>query len=80
MGCKFKEASEAVKAGQIVKAKVLSADPKIKHSELSIKALEAPSTPQVKGQPQQRPQQKPQQAQPSMADKLAALSSKFRTR
>jgi len=76
----IKEASEAVKAGQIVKVKVLSADPKIKRIALSIKALEAPSTPPVKGQPQQRPQQKPQQAQPSMADKLAALSSKFRTR
>ena len=75
----IKEASEAVKAGQIVKVQVLSADPKIKRIALSIKALQAPVTPQVKGQPQQRPQPKPQ-AQPSMADKLAALSSKFRTR
>jgi uncharacterized protein len=74
----IKEPSEAVKAGQIVKVKVLSADPKLKRIALSIKALQAPTTPQPKGQQQRpQPQAKPQ---PSMQDKLAALSNKFRTR
>ncbi len=95
----IKEPSEAVKAGQIVKVQVLSADPKLKRIALSIKALQAPVTSAVKGaggasggprpQPQQgqRPQQysqPPQQQkakpQPTMEDKLAALSNKFRTR
>ena len=69
----IKEASEAVKAGLIVKVQVLSADAKLKRIALSIKALQAPTTPQPKGQPRPQPQ-------PSMQDKLAALSNKFRTR
>ena len=73
----IKEPSEAVKAGQIVKVQVLSADPKLKRIALSIKALQAPTTPQPKGQQRPQPQAKPQ---PSMEDKLAALANKFRTR
>ena len=74
----IKEPSEAVKAGQIVKVQVLTADPKLKRIALSIKALQSPASPQPKGQqPRPQPQAKPQ---PSMQDKLAALSSKFRTR
>ncbi len=74
----IKEPSEAVKAGQIVKVKVLSADPKLKRIALSIKALQSPTTPQPKGlQQRPQPQAKPQ---PTMQDKLAALSNKFRTR
>ncbi len=38
-----KDASDVVKAGQIVKVKVLSADPKTKRIGLSIKALQGPS-------------------------------------
>ncbi len=69
---------EAVKAGQIVKVKVLSADPKFKRIALCIKALQSPTTPPPKRQQQRpQPQAKPQ---PAMQDKLAALSNKFRTR
>lgn len=67
----IQDASEVVKAGQIVKVKVLSADAKTKRIALSIKALQGP--------PPQRPQ-RPQQAKPSMDDKLAALSSKWKVR
>jgi uncharacterized protein len=70
----IKEPSEAVKVGQIVKVKVLSADTKTKRIALSIKALEAP---------RERPAPKPKQqepAKPSLDDRLATLNSKFRTR
>jgi uncharacterized protein len=70
----IKEPSEAVKAGQIVQVKVLSADFKTKRIALSMKALMGPS------QGSQRPKPAAQQAPPlpSMNDKLAALSSKWR--
>ncbi len=67
--------AEALKAGQIVKVIVLSVDLKTKRIALSIKALEP--KPAGGGRPQ--PQQK-QPQQPSIQDKLAALSGKFRTR
>lgn len=70
------EPSEALKAGQIVKVQVLSVDLKSKRIALSIKALEAKPK-AAGGRP---PQQQQQRNQPSMNDKLAALSSKFRTR
>jgi len=70
------EPSEALKAGQIVKAQVLSVDLKSKRIALSIKALE----PKPKAGPGGRPPQAPQRNQPSMQDKLAALNSKFKTR
>lgn len=69
----IKDPNEAVKAGQVVKVKVLSADPKTKRISLSIKQLEERSRPAP-----------PSQAKPkvqSMDDKLSALSAKFgRTR
>jgi uncharacterized protein len=70
----IKEPSEAVKAGQIVKVKVLSADLKTKRIALSMKALMGPAqnTPRPKPQKQQAP------AQPSMSDKLAMLSTKWK--
>lgn len=67
-----KDASEVVKAGQIVKVKVLSADTKTKRIALSIKALEAPAA-----KPQPKPRQKPEA---TVADKLAMLSSKWKVR
>jgi uncharacterized protein len=69
----IKDASEVVKAGQIVKVKVLSVDPKIKRIALSIKALQGPPA---------RPPHQPQkpQAPPSLDDKIASLSSKWKTR
>jgi protein Tex len=70
----IKDPSEAVKAGQIVKVKVLSADAKTKRIALSMKALmdSAPNN--------QRPKQLRQQPQlqPSMNEKLAMLSSKWK--
>jgi protein Tex len=70
-----KEASEVVKAGQIVKVQVLSADPKQKRIALSMKALEAaPAEPKRKHVP------KPEQHKASLEDQMAALNSKFRVR
>ncbi|AFL87526.1 transcriptional accessory protein [Terriglobus roseus DSM 18391] len=70
----IKDASEVLKAGQIVKVKVLSADIKTKRIALSIKALQAPSTPTVKNRPVKETKAIP------VSDQLAALSSKWRTR
>ena len=69
----IQDASEVVKAGQIVKVKVLSVDPKNKRIALSIKALQGPS------ERAPRPPQKPQAA-PSLDDKIASLSSKWKVR
>src|SRR3984957_11926782 len=67
-----KDPSEAVKAGQIVKVKVLNADAKTKRIALSIKALQ--------GGPPQRDQM-PTPPQPATLDsKLALLSSKWKVR
>ena len=71
----IKEAGEVVKAGQIVKVKVLSADAKAKRIALSMKALEAHGE---AGTRPPRPTPAPKQI--SMEDKLATLSNRFRTR
>ncbi len=70
----IKDPSEAVKAGQIVKVKVLSADAKTKRIALSMKALMGPA------QSGQRPKQPVKQPtpQPSLNEKLAILNSKWR--
>src|SRR6266536_492549 len=73
-----KDPSEAVKAGQIVKVKVLSVDVKTKRIALSITALleAAPKTqPGKPGAP--KPPEKPQV---SVEQKLAMLSSKWKVR
>ena len=65
----IKDPREAVKVGQIVKVKVLSADAKTKRIALSIKQLE-----------ERTPVPPPQRSQPkplSMDDKVAALAEKF---
>jgi protein Tex len=69
----IKDPSEAVKAGQIVKVKVLNVDTKAKRVALSIKALSAPAS---RNQPKKQAPPPPA----SMEDKLAALSTKWRTR
>jgi uncharacterized protein len=71
----IKEPSEAVKTGQIVKVKVLSVDLKAKRIALSIKQLTASSErPAAKaGTPVSKPQ-------PTMDEKLAALSTKWKVR
>ena len=69
----IKEPSEAVRAGQIVKVKVLNVDSKAKRIGLSIKALSAPAS---------RPVPKKQVPPPpaTLSDGLAELSMKWRTR
>jgi len=72
----IKEASEAVKVGQIVKVKVLSADAKTKRIALSIKQLEERKAPPPP--PKQAPKLEPKR--PSLDDQLSKLNAKFRTR
>ncbi|HUS04773.1 MAG TPA: S1 RNA-binding domain-containing protein [Bryobacteraceae bacterium] len=73
----IKEPAEAVKAGQIIKAKVLAADPKARRISLSIKALEerAPARPR-----EQKRQPPPPPKKPSFDEQMAKLSERFRTR
>ena len=68
----IKEPSEVVKAGQIVKVKVLNVDARAKRIALSLKALEPSSSrkpfkPDVKGQ----------ESQPRLEDKLTALATRW---
>ena len=91
----IKEPSEAVKTGQIVKVKVLGVDVKAKRIALSIKQLAAPaarpaaqserpaahSGPNAKsGQSTARPEKPTPRTQPTMEEKLAALSTKWKVR
>ena len=69
----IKDPAEAVKSGQIVKVKVLSVDTKAKRIGLSIKALSAPAS-------RTAPKKQTQPPPATLNDKLAALSSKWRTR
>jgi len=70
----IKEPSEAVKAGQIVKVKVLSSDAKTKRIALSMKALMGPA--QNNRRTKHSGHQPP--LQPSMTEKLAMLSNKWK--
>jgi uncharacterized protein len=70
----IKDPAEALKAGQIVRVKVLSADPKAKRIALSIKALEAPREPQPKLEP------KPEPRKPTLEEQLAKLNQQFHRR
>jgi uncharacterized protein len=72
----IKDPNEAVKVGQIVKVKVLSADVKTKRIALSIKALLQPEAQPKKSQPS-KPAPKPQL---SYEEKLSSLSSKWKVR
>jgi protein Tex len=74
----IKEPSEAVKAGQIVKVKVISADAKTKRIALSMKALMAPATGRPPAQISKPKPAAPPPAQPTLNDKLAMLSTKWR--
>ena len=71
----IKEPSEAVKTGQIVKVKVLSVDSKAKRIALSIKQLTAPAA-----RPPARPAKSAPKLEPTMDEKLAALSTKWKVR
>ncbi|HMD96748.1 MAG TPA: Tex family protein [Terriglobia bacterium] len=70
----IKDASDVVKTGQIVKVKVLSADPKTKRIALSIKALQDPP---AKRAPKPQPKPKPE---PTLDEKIAVLAAKWKTR
>jgi uncharacterized protein len=70
----IKDPNEVVKAGQIVRVKVLTADAKAKRIALSIKALE------VADAPKQKHIKKPEEPNVAVQDKLAQLASRFRTR
>lgn len=87
----IKDPSEAVKAGQIVKVKVLSADAKTKRIAMSIKALEEPpliGTHASKARHGAPPTQtkvaskapQPPKPEASFNDKLGMLSSKWKSR
>ena len=71
----IKEPSEAVKTGQIVKVKVLSVDTKAKRIALSIKQLTAPAA-----RPASRSEKPAAKPQFTMDEKLAALSTKWKSR
>jgi protein Tex len=71
----IKDPSEAVKAGQIVKVKVLSADVRTNRIALSIRALQESASNSAP-----KPHRNEQKAHPSMQDKLATLSSKWKIR
>ena len=68
----IKEPSEAVKAGQIVKVKVLSVDLRAKRIALSIKALAAPSL-----RPVPNPGKSAPTLQPTRDEKFAAFLEKW---
>jgi uncharacterized protein len=70
----IQDPSEVVKAGQIVKVKVLSADAKTKRIALSMKQLQGPPA----KAPRPRPEQ--QVKKPSVEDALAALSNRWKVR
>lgn len=73
----IKDPHEVVRAGQIVKVQVMNVDLKSKRIGLSMKALE-PKPQGGKRPGGSVPRQKRQE--PSMADKLAMLNERFRTR
>jgi uncharacterized protein len=75
----IKEPSEAVKTGQIVKVKVLGVDLKAKRIALSIKALTVPAAARS-GKPARKPEKFAAKPQPTMDEKLAALSMKWKGR
>ncbi len=69
-----KDASEVVKAGQIVKVQVLNVDPKAKRIALSMKALEPAA------EPARKHAARPEPKKVSLDDQLSTLSSRFKVR
>ena len=72
----IKDPNDAVKVGQVVKVKVLSADAKTRRIALSIKALQQPELPKITNAP--NAPAKPQPA--SLQDQLSSFSNRFRSR
>jgi protein Tex len=79
----IKDPNDAVKVGQIVKVKVLSADEATKRISLSMKALMPAAGPRPQGR-EEKPARKFQKERTpppqTMEDKLAALSTRWRVR
>ena len=75
----IKEPGDAVKVGQIVKVKVLSADVKTKRIALSMKALMEPAA-VAKGQPRKPSPTTAEKPQLSVDQKLSAMSAKWKAR
>jgi protein Tex len=73
----IKDPSEAVKTGQLVKVKVISVDEKSRRIALSIKALTAGAPRSASSPAAPKPAPKPEIP---VQDKLALLSSKWKTR
>jgi protein Tex len=71
----IKEPSDVVKVGQIVQVHVLSADTKTKRIALSMKTKPEPGA-----LPQHKKSAPPPKPQPSMDDKLAALTDRWKRR
>lgn len=80
----IKDPNEAVKAGQIVKVKVLTVDVVARRIALSMKSLTTPSEPAAARPPAGKPSPKPQQQSPAppqtVEDKMAALSARWKVR
>jgi uncharacterized protein len=80
----IKEAADVVKAGQIVKVKVLSADAKTKRIALSVKALqERPAKRPPKAQPKPQPKAPPKpppKPEQTLEEKVAILMAKWKPR
>ncbi len=70
-----KDASEVVKAGQIVRVQVLNVDPKARRIALSMKTLE-PAT----QEPARKHAAKPEPRKASLDDQLSDLTAKFKVR
>ncbi|MDR3676485.1 MAG: Tex family protein [Acidobacteriota bacterium] len=83
----IKDASDVVKVGQIVKVKVISADPKTKRIALSMKAAQEPPArrppqqqqkPKVQSKPRFQPKPKPlPKPEPTLEEKIALLAAKW---
>src|SRR6185437_14934890 len=74
----IKDPSEVVQVGKIVKAQVLSVDPKAKRIALSMKALTVKTPPNKPKNNAPPPPPKNAAAAPSMDDRLAALANRWK--
>ncbi len=76
----IKDPNEAVKVGEVVRVKVISADPKTKRIALSIKALQQSELPKIKNASRNPPRTVVKPQAPSLQDQLSNLSNRFRSR
>ena len=76
----IKDASDVVKAGQIIKVKVLSADPKTRRISLSVKALREPPAKRPRGQEKKSKPKAQPKPEPTFEEQVAVLAAKWKTR